>query len=418
MSDIIINNRISKILSEYAEKEQKLAEACENFASAGSDLVAASTVSGTYGNTNLNVGGVSIHSMQESLLKSAWYSVYNLPGFKQIMSSQDKRGFENDMLHPPEFTLDNIRATFGDYVLNPMDNILRGFAEVFTNLDTAYKSHEKVKIGVKKLPKRIILSGFNSYSYYGYERLEDVINALAAYQSKPLVKWHELRDLEEEPYKFQEKYGFFLKFFLNGNAHVHFDEEALLDINRALAAYYGDVLPDCYSEDEAPASSSSMSKELQYYPTPLRVCDRLIDDLYIEDHYKILEPSCGCGRIMGAIQKKNKNARIYGIEAHSGRADTAREKGYSVLTGNFLEMPPRPIYDLIVMNPPFYGTHYADHVKHALSFLKDGGTLKSILPATARYDHGILEGFWQDLPNGSFSESGTNISTSTLTIRK
>ena len=57
MSDIIINNRISKILSEYAEKEQKLAEACENFASAGSDLVAASTVSGTYGNTNLNVGG-------------------------------------------------------------------------------------------------------------------------------------------------------------------------------------------------------------------------------------------------------------------------------------------------------------------------------------------------------------------------
>ena len=37
---------------------------------------------------------------------------------------------------------------------------------------------------------------------------------------------------------------------------------------------------------------------------------------------------------------------------------------------------------------------------------------------TARYDHGLLDGSWHDLPVGSFSESGTNICTTLLTIRK
>ena len=60
---------------------------------------------------------------------------------------------------------------------------------------------------------------------------------------------------------------------------------------------------------------------------------------------------------------------------------------------------------------------YFRHVKHALRYLKPGGTLTAILPATARYDHGFLSGSWQDLPVGSFSESGTNVNTCILTIR-
>ena len=41
-----------------------------------------------------------------------------------------------------------------------------------------------------------------------------------------------------------------------------------------------------------------------------------------------------------------------------------------------------------------------------------------LVAATARYDHGLLDGYWHDLPVGSFSESGTNICTTVLTIRK
>jgi hypothetical protein len=87
-----------------------------------------------------------------------------------------------------------------------------------------------------------------------------------------------------------------------------------------------------------------------------------------------------------------------------------------VLTANFLETVPTGDYDRVVMNPPFYGKHYAKHVTHAFKFLKPGGTLTAILPITARYDHGLLDGRWEDLPVGSFSESGTNINTTVLTM--
>jgi hypothetical protein len=73
------------------------------------------------------------------------------------------------------------------------------------------------------------------------------------------------------------------------------------------------------------------------------------------------------------------------------------------------------------MNPPFYGRHYAKHVRHAMKFLKPGGKLVAILPATARYDHGELDDLkpdWSDLPLGAFAESGTNVCTTIAVIRK
>ena len=139
-------------------------------------------------------------------------------------------------------------------------------------------------------------------------------------------------------------------------------------------------------------------------------------DLYIREGERVLEPSCGCGRILDALRAKGAKD-LLGIEVDPGRAAEARAKGHSVQRANFLETVPTGDYDHVVMNPPFFGTHYARHVEHALRYLKPGGTLTAILPATARYDHGLLSGFWQDLPVGSFSESGTNVNTCILTIR-
>ena len=107
-----------------------------------------------------------------------------------------------------------------------------------------------------------------------------------------------------------------------------------------------------------------------------------------------------------------------GFEYHPGRASEARAKGHSVVTSNFLEQVPVGDFDRVVMNPPFFGRHYAKHVRHAYKFLKPGGTLVSILPATARYDHNELQGEWRDLPVGSFSEAWTNVPTVLLRLVK
>lgn len=436
-NQLALQRSLADVVAEYEQKLSAVPTTIAEFEAAGARLKAAATISGTWGDTRIDTGSVYDSHIKESLLKSAWRYVYDGLNIASIASAADKRRFQQDMTKPAPFTIENIRATFGDYLLNPRANILRGLAEVFADLDPAFKSHDKVKIGVAGLPKRVIIGGCSSDYGWGPDKIRDILNAIAAYQKKPLVDRSEIRALfadenalledreaEEKLSRYSEPTkiklharGVRLRRFSNGNGHLFFEPDTLLDVNRALAEYYGEVLPDC-SEDkpDQQRASTAVSKDLQYYPTPVAVVQRVLNSIYIRDGERVLEPSCGCGRFLDAL--RSAGADVMGIEVDPGRAEQARAKGHSVLLANFLETVPTGDFDRVVMNPPFYGQHYAKHVNHALRFLKPGGTLTAILPATARYDHGLLNGRWDDLPVGSFSESGTNINTTVLTMRR
>ena len=424
-----IQRRIGDALEEYQKKHDNIEQAIAVFAASETAIQSAAVIGGTYGDLQLRCSVPHKREIEQSLLKSAWRHVYGFMQIERIASAKDKDLFKRALENPAPFTLDNIRATFGDYLLNPRENILRGLAETFSDLDPAYKSHEKVKIGVKGLPKRIIMPNVGGYGW-GRDRLANVINALAQVQGKPLVTHSEIEallkdenallnaweamDYKQEVKKYPAR-GIRLRRFSNGNGHLFFEAAELLDINRALAEYYGTVLPDAAEEATEKRQSTAVAKDLQYYPTPQAVIDRILEgDVYIRPGEKVLEPSCGCGRFLDALRAKG--AEVFGIEVDPSRAAQSRAKGHAVLTANFLETTPKPEYDHVVMNPPFYGKHYAKHVEHARKFLKPDGKLTAILPATARYDHGLLNGRWSDLPTGSFRESGTNIATTVLTL--
>jgi hypothetical protein len=425
-----LQRSLSDVVAEYEHKLAALPDALKAFSTAGDDLKMAATIGGTWGNERIDTGSIYERTLTDSLLKSAWHHVYNGLNIERIASVADKQRFKMAMEKPAPFTLDNIRATFGRFVADPRGNILRGLAEVFCDLDQAYKSHDKVKIGVTGLPKRIIISSVTDYGW-GRDKITNVLNALAAYQGKPLVTHQEIAALlkdgdvlleggkkplgyRDEPIEIVAR-GVRLKRFQNGNGHLFFEPDTLKDINRALAEYYGDVLPDAAGEKPSQKqASTAVSKDLQYYPTPVEVVERVLADLYGLKGAKVLEPSCGCGRFLDGLRAQG--AKAFGIEYDASRAAQARAKGHPVIVANFLETAPTRDYDRVVMNPPFYGKHYAKHVNHALKFLKPGGTLTAILPATARYDHGLLNGRWSDLPVGSFAESGTNINTTVLTM--
>ncbi len=429
-----LRRSLRDLVDEYDAKRAAIPEAIAAYEASVAALDAACCIGGAYAGPALSGRAyASQQGMERLLTQSAWRHVYGALQIDRIASAQDKRRFEQAMASPPDFTVDNVLATFEGYIVGARHHILRGLAEVFCDLDPAYRSHSKVKVGVAGLPKRVILSSVGGYGSYGSDRLRDILNALAAYQGLPLVEWPELRALLDDgdtcltakalPPAYRDgpeiqihARGVRLKRFANGNGHLFFEPGTLKDINRALAEFYGDVLPDV---DERPAkrqASTAVSKDLQYYPTPKTVAERLVADLYIREGERVLEPSCGCGRILDALRAKGAKD-LLGIEVDPGRAAEARTKGHSVQCANFLETVPTGDYDRVVMNPPFYGAHYARHVEHALRYLKPGGTLTAILPATARYDHGLLSGSWQDLPVGSFSESGTNVNTCILTIR-
>lgn len=445
------NRTVADLIDEYDEKVANAPAAIDAVKEAWRNLEMAASIGGKFG------GNISRHSphiyesdVLSALLKSGWRAIYDRCQIDVIASADDKRLFERTFENPPPLTFDNAKATFGDYLMRPRFHVLRGLAEVFSQLDQAYKSHSKIKIGVSGLPKRVIVSNVGGYGSYGRDKIRDIVNALAAYRGERLMdhkeflaldalhKWdggiagevpldgshHVEKDQEGIETKAPNR-GITIRKFQNGNAHLIFDKHALLDINRALAEFYGEVLPDAEEEDAKPQASTAVSKDLQFYWTPKAVVEKALDEagIYLPRYqgdnpprHRVLEPSCGDGRILDEL--RGRGCASFGIEYHAGRASQARAKGHHVLTANFLEQPPRPEFDFVIMNPPFYGRHYVKHVRHAEKFLKPGGILVAILPATARYDHGELDGTWRDLPVASFAEAGTNVPTCLLKFRR
>lgn len=448
MSALALPRTVADLIQEHDTKSAAIEDAIRIYDDAFTSLGMAATVQGTFVESIGSKNHLHASTLRKNLLKSGWKAVYNRLEIDRLASAKDKQLFERTIAEPPPLTIENARATFGDYFERPRFHILRGLAEVFVDLDPAYKSHSKVRIGVKGLPKRVILTSWGEYSYgYGRDRFKDIANALATYQGKPAFEHGEMSAisaahalgedavLDGRSYAEPQRYGdpktyktvdrgMTVRKFGNGNAHVFFDKWTLLDINRALGEFYGEVLPDTPDEDAKKRTGTAIAKDLQFYWSPPEVIERALDFAGVHaprdfgpstrerPSYRVLEPSCGDGRIMDELRSRGHQA--LGFEVDPGRAAAARAKGHSVVTANFLDQAPVAEFDKVVMNPPFYGRHYVKHVRHALRFLRPGGTLVSILPATAHYDHGELDGEWRDLPVASFADAGTNVPTGLL----
>jgi hypothetical protein len=425
MNELVLHFGVDDILEECRSKSEALSSVISDYHESVSSLTLASQVMGEFGGSVSRYPlSVDEKSLQDNLKKSAWRHMFKKLQIDIVAPAKDRKAFEMAIENPPDFTFDNIIATFGDYVKNPRYHILRGLAECFCRLDPAYKSHSKVLVGVKGLPKRVIVTGVGEYSTgWGFDQIFDTINAINTYDNDPLIGRIELQEtLRSALNEGQSEIGGLqLRKYLNGNVHIIFPPKKLLSINRALAEFYGDVLPDVDETPENKRTGTSVSKDLQYYPTPKKIVDLVIGNFYIHDDLKILEPSCGDGMMLDGIRDIAKNADLMGIEVDLGRCEQARAKGHSVHCANFLEVPPVQDYDRVIMNPPFYGKHYLKHVNHAIEFLKDGGAIICILPASAWYDHRDelpKRAEWRDLPVGSFRDSGTNICTGYFTWYK
>lgn len=154
---------------------------------------------------------------------------------------------------------------------------------------------------------------------------------------------------------------------------------------------------------------------------------------------RILEPSAGTGNFAFAIQSETHDSGGWGghpketrtckrivdaIEVQPDLAAALKASGKlnKVTTGDFLRITPTPIYDGVVMNPPFDGERDIDHVTHALKFLKPDGFLLSIMSAGIEFRETrkaaafrkLLEerkGWMVDLPAGAFASVGTYVNT-------
>lgn len=118
----------------------------------------------------------------------------------------------------------------------------------------------------------------------------------------------------------------------------------------------------------------------QFYPTPDELAEHVVTMAEIESHHTVLEPSAGQGGLVDHIDDKQ---RIQCVEYSEIHCEILRSKGYNVDHCDFLNFN-RPIYDRIIMNPPFSEGRAKLHLEHAVKQLAPGGKLVAILPSGMR----------------------------------
>ncbi|MFD7995580.1 hypothetical protein [Streptomyces mexicanus] len=167
-------------------------------------------------------------------------------------------------------------------------------------------------------------------------------------------------------------------------------------------------------------------QQAQYFPTPSAVVQRVIELAGVQAGMEVLEPSAGSGAIASAVTERG--AVVDCIERDPGYAAVLTDTGVarSVRVGDFLTVAPRPVYDRVVMNPPFTRGTDILHVEHALRFLKPDGLLVSVMSwavteasrKTGKF-RALVEargGTVEAVPAGAFAESGTDVPTVIVTI--
>lgn len=161
-------------------------------------------------------------------------------------------------------------------------------------------------------------------------------------------------------------------------------------------------------------------KERQAFYTPSVIAEEIA--LIANVHgLKVLEPSAGGGALAKACLKFGAE-RVCCIEKEPSCFDVLANISEFVTIGDFLLMKPGVAYSLfdrVVMNPPFTKGQDVKHIAKALEWLKPGGILYSIVPATKNPKLDALgASFIKEFPAKSFKESGTNVATWLIAISK
>lgn len=164
---------------------------------------------------------------------------------------------------------------------------------------------------------------------------------------------------------------------------------------------------------------------LAYFPTPPAIVAQMIAQVTIGVGDAVLEPSAGEGAICDGVRAVQPEATIRAVEIDPRRAAILQAKGYAVDACDFLSWSSLQSYEAALMNPPFVVAGdplaYIAHIEKAHTHLAPWGKLIAIAPPsfTFRSDkrstafRAFVEryGQWIELPEDSFSASGTDVNT-------
>lgn len=166
---------------------------------------------------------------------------------------------------------------------------------------------------------------------------------------------------------------------------------------------------------------TDVKQEFQFFPTPDALAKEIVEKAGIVDGDVCLEPSAGHGN----IAKYMPGCDV--IELNPDNRKYLVENGFILVHDDFMTFEPQKDYDVIVMNPPFCKQQDIKHVTKAIQIAKK--CVVAIMSASPmwRSDKASEEfrllvksfgGTLEELPEGAFKESGTNVKTCLVVVRK
>jgi predicted RNA methylase len=177
-------------------------------------------------------------------------------------------------------------------------------------------------------------------------------------------------------------------------------------------------------------------KKYQFFPTPRPVVEFLCDLAELDSGSDVLEPSVGRGDLADIIWERGPKS-LCGVDIDKAHGRYLTGKPYETHTGvDFLEFAEdvlsgkeKSSWNRIVMNPPFSRQQDVDHIRKAFEILRDGGILVAVASPSPFFrgnSKSVEFRAWleslgaetHELAEGMFKESGTNIRTTVIKIRK
>lgn len=375
--------------------------------------------------------------------RAVWNHLIYSTGMEALMDHTARQQFRNQLeAEPPEVTVDNCFATIHT-LLGSADQIFRrGIAEVFSKLDRRFRTHDGFKFGNKVILTNAV-NNFGSWNHYRHtnELLRDVERTFHILDGKPVpeytgsfvakvsgaMRWDDIACVVEDDY-------FKARVFQNCNMHLWFKRADLVEkVNKMLAAHYGAAIASgAAGEGTFTPREGVHAKNFGFFPTPPDVVERVMrQHMWRREGMTVLEPSAGRGSLALPLAKDGYAVTCVEIQPDLAKELEDAECFKKVICDDFLRQVPEVLgtFDRIVMNPPFDKGLDVDHVTHAVRFLKPDGHLIAIMSAGAEFREDKrtqrfrdmarkMKGEFFDLPAGSFKESGTNVNTCIVVLKK
>lgn len=183
-------------------------------------------------------------------------------------------------------------------------------------------------------------------------------------------------------------------------------------------------------EEIANGGNRNLKKEFQFFATPDKLADKLVELAEVKEGERVLEPSAGQGAIIKAINRAVPGLMVECFEAMPINQIILKKVDTAVFIGeDFLKANEPEGFDKIVANPPFAKNQDIDHIRKMYELLKSGGRIVSIASIHWKLSDNRKETDFRDwlfdlgaeiidIDAGEFKESGTMVSTCILVIDK